>query len=291
VDIWGVLAVLFAGAFFATLIIALFYWRAVRPQLMNMTPPAAPPSALAPQQDEAIQEALQALNESLVRHSSLIARLPTSFEVRAPVDREALAHKLDALQTALTEQSRVLARLEREIDALGSDVGMRDELAAVQEELGSQQVALRILHDLVSALNEGTLNLSATLTAQKDALITLQERQEQNAEMLQVLQDQIGQILIAQQTSARMLDTLASQPVRGAGKARTGGLQDIRGIGPVYARRLKEKGIETFEQLAILTPDELYAVLDVPRWRFDAEKWIAQARMFAEEQKETEQAQ
>jgi predicted flap endonuclease-1-like 5' DNA nuclease len=59
-------------------------------------------------------------------------------------------------------------------------------------------------------------------------------------------------------------------------------LTDIKGIGPVYAGLLHEAGIETFTQLASLTPDELLNLIDVPSWRrINAEEWIDQASLFA----------
>lgn len=54
-------------------------------------------------------------------------------------------------------------------------------------------------------------------------------------------------------------------------------LREIKGIGPVYALRLYEAGINTFAELAALTPEELeekFGVLDIA----DPESWIAQAK-------------
>ena len=54
-------------------------------------------------------------------------------------------------------------------------------------------------------------------------------------------------------------------------------LREIKGIGPVYALRLYEAGIDTFAELAALTPEELeekIGVLDIA----DPESWITQAK-------------
>lgn len=54
-------------------------------------------------------------------------------------------------------------------------------------------------------------------------------------------------------------------------------LREIKGIGPVYALRLYEAGIDTFAELAALTPEELeekFGVLEIA----DPESWIAQAK-------------
>ena len=52
-------------------------------------------------------------------------------------------------------------------------------------------------------------------------------------------------------------------------------LEQINGIGPVFANRLNEAGIYTYSQLASSTPDELKRITGVTRW--DPADWIAQA--------------
>lgn len=56
-------------------------------------------------------------------------------------------------------------------------------------------------------------------------------------------------------------------------------LEEIKGIGPVFANRLNEAGILTFEQLAATTPDELARITGVTRW--DPADWIAEANALA----------
>ena len=62
-------------------------------------------------------------------------------------------------------------------------------------------------------------------------------------------------------------------------------LEAINGIGPVYAGRLQTAGIETFAQLAELTPDRIQEIIGSIRsgHMIEAEKWIAEARQFAEQ--------
>lgn len=55
-------------------------------------------------------------------------------------------------------------------------------------------------------------------------------------------------------------------------------LEDIRGIGPVYASRLQAAGIRTFADLAARTPDDLIQILGPRRVPVDLEEWIAEAR-------------
>jgi len=86
-----------------------------------------------------------------------------------------------------------------------------------------------------------------------------------------------------------MVTQLGAVPLR-PGQDR---LTEIRGIGPVYAGRLYKAGIQTFAQLASMTPDELYRLLDEPKWRLraiDAESWIRQAAARAAPNEKDERA-
>lgn len=53
----------------------------------------------------------------------------------------------------------------------------------------------------------------------------------------------------------------------------------VKGIGPVYQRKLRDIGINSFNQLVKADPDRLRRMLDVKSWqRVDVESWIQQAR-------------
>ena len=62
-------------------------------------------------------------------------------------------------------------------------------------------------------------------------------------------------------------------------------LHAIKGIGPVFARRLKEAGITTFDQLTTLKPAKMEEILGTPYKRFFAkqENIIAQAKEYAKQ--------
>ena len=61
--------------------------------------------------------------------------------------------------------------------------------------------------------------------------------------------------------------------------------QAIKGIGPVFSKRLHEAGIHTFEQLSRLTPQQLEEILGDLYKRFFSkqESILAQAREFAQQ--------
>ncbi len=63
----------------------------------------------------------------------------------------------------------------------------------------------------------------------------------------------------------------------------------IKGIGPVFARRLREAGINTFEQLSQLTPERLGDILGdrYKRLFSNQETILAQAKDFAQQKTQT----
>lgn len=56
-------------------------------------------------------------------------------------------------------------------------------------------------------------------------------------------------------------------------------LEAIHGIGPVYAGRLREAGIQTFADLATVSPDRVREIIGPTQYgqTVDAESWIAEA--------------
>ena len=56
-------------------------------------------------------------------------------------------------------------------------------------------------------------------------------------------------------------------------------LEEIDGIGPVYAASLSEAGIENFADLAAATPEDLRAAIGAEAWQTtDTESWVAEAQ-------------
>lgn len=59
-------------------------------------------------------------------------------------------------------------------------------------------------------------------------------------------------------------------------------LEQISGVGPTYARRLRAAGVKTFAQLASRTPEELREIVGAAAWQADPASWIQQARQFSQ---------
>jgi len=57
----------------------------------------------------------------------------------------------------------------------------------------------------------------------------------------------------------------------------------IKGIGPVYQWKLRDAGVNTYQQLAASDPAQLRRMLDIKEWqRTDVASWIEQARDWAQ---------
>ncbi len=67
------------------------------------------------------------------------------------------------------------------------------------------------------------------------------------------------------------------------GTRQTERLQDVNGIGQVYARKLNDAGIYTFAELADVSVDRLTEIINPQEWQsLDFDAWIRQARTYAQ---------
>ena len=81
------------------------------------------------------------------------------------------------------------------------------------------------------------------------------------------------------------MDDLPPDPITSPHPATNGNgdrLQQINGIGNVFAGRLEAAGIKTFAQLAQLSPERAVEIVKAKPWQVaDAEAWITQAQEFS----------
>jgi len=70
----------------------------------------------------------------------------------------------------------------------------------------------------------------------------------------------------------------------GEGPAAAGTADDltkINGIGPTFARRLNESGINTYAALAAATPERIREITQVAEWQSNPADWIKEAKDLA----------
>jgi predicted flap endonuclease-1-like 5' DNA nuclease len=255
---------------------------------------------------------LAGLDERLTRQDQKLDRLESKLDSRlgAPeADREPVKALIQAQAVKLvqigarldewadfrarsddrmSEHARILAELDRELAAQAQTVRLLDTkvsehttmLVTAATERREQAVMLAAA---ATEQREQAAMLATAATERREQAATLAtaatERHEQ-ATLLQRILSQIGQVVPAISKAAKA----PSHP----GQER---LTDIKGIGPVYASRLYEAGIQTFRQLAAMTPEEVYPLLKLPEWRLrsaDVPDWIEQAEHFASQREKVE---
>ena len=173
----------------------------------------------------------------------------------------ATAH--EAMATMLSEQAAQLAEVNTQLQAWAArDSQVVDSarlLAEVDQRLASQT---EITAQIDAKMSESTALLQETVA----------ERREQ-AGLLQKTGDLLDKLYPT-------LDRVSSAHIPRVRDR----LTDINGIGPVYAAKLYEAGVDTFEELAALSSEEIQSIVGLPRWRLRVSEmlsWIEQAKMLA----------
>jgi|GEM_PF-3373669 predicted flap endonuclease-1-like 5' DNA nuclease len=79
-----------------------------------------------------------------------------------------------------------------------------------------------------------------------------------------------------QPVTTAVVEAAVAQP-----PARYDDLTAIKGIGPTFARRLKEAGITSYVALAGASREQLQEITRAADWQANPEEWIAQAKALA----------
>jgi predicted flap endonuclease-1-like 5' DNA nuclease len=186
------------------------------------------------------------------------------------------------------EHARILAELDRELAAQAQTVRLLDSkvsehttmMVTAATERREQAAMLAIAADERREQAAMLATVSNEQREQMAMLATATTEQREQTTLLQRILSQIGQVVPA-------VSKVAKAPLQ-PGQER---LTDIKGIGPVYASKLYEAGIQTFRQLAAMTPEEVYTLLNLPEWRLrsaDVPDWIEQAEHFASQREKVE---
>lgn len=147
-----------------------------------------------------------------------------------------------------------------------------------QKSTSAEEGALAVLDRLAAAEArvrelEGKLRLS-----------TEQTHFPEQPEVLSGISDLWGIEKASERTTSRK-DNLVEPSRSGKTEPETPSddLQRINGIGPVFARRLKEAGILTFSDLAQQAPESLKEIVGLKSMQLaDPERWIAEAQALSE---------
>jgi predicted flap endonuclease-1-like 5' DNA nuclease len=237
-------------------------------------------------QTDAVKTFTGLLDEQAAKLAGLDARLSRQDD---KLDR--LESKLDSRLIAPSsgaDQEQLTALIQAQADKLVQIGARLDEWTAARTRSGETLDEKLTEHARVLAELDRELAAQAQIVRMLDTkvnehttmLVTAATERREQAGLLQRILDQIGRVVPAVSKAAK------APPPPGQDR-----LTDINGIGPVYASRLYEAGIQTFRQLAAVTPEELYTLLNLPRWRVrsvDAASWIEQAEHLASQREKVE---
>jgi uncharacterized coiled-coil protein SlyX len=257
------------------------------------------------QELESLQPMLRAQSEAVASLTSLLgdhsARL-AGLDSRLSRHEAALAEqssKLGALDRLEAQMGQLDGRLAQAVSGVERDplagliqtqaeklvnISARLDEWAVTRARQDDQLAehARILAGLdreMAAQAQLVQRLDAKVSEHTTMLVTAATERREQAGRLDRILVQLGLMF-------PMLERFVSTPPLREYQDR---LTDIKGIGPVYSSKLYEAKIHTFKQLAALTPEELQALISVPRWRaINAESWIEQAKLLAAQQDKVE---
>jgi uncharacterized coiled-coil protein SlyX len=215
---------------------------------------------------------LEGIDERLARQTTRLDHLVSALERGSGV----AVQDDESLNALIRAQSNQLMGISTRLDQWSAASSRSDEklaeqariLAELDRELAAQA---QVVQKLDGKVNEHTTMLVAAAA----------ERREQSGRLDRILQ-QLGQMI---PLVNRVIPT--PQPHH-HGEDR---LTDIKGIGPVYASKLYEAGVESFRQLATMTPDEILILLNLPEWRrrgVNPQNWIEQAQTLASQREKVE---
>ena len=102
------------------------------------------------------------------------------------------------------------------------------------------------------------------------------DAERQLREELRQAQDEIAAL---QQQMAQESQPLSDDSANDHADDPADDLDEIDGIGPVFAHRLRQAGIVTFADLAVVTPDALRSAIGAEDWQSaNTEAWVAEAQ-------------
>ena len=311
------LAILSLGAFVTVLLTAIFYIFTIRPRLLEPVSLASLGmlddklrAELAEQREHVAQ-----LNEALLHHTEALvnisapkldtgalAELHTLLKAQGDAARQIteLLHAHGQRLAALDERvgrlsTRVSTLSEVDLGALRATLQTHSErLEAIGAQIeawgaaqtGDDQRLAEYAHTLaqidraLAAQAQVSQRIDEKLTEHTTLLVDAASERREQTGLLRQIETQVARLF-------PLLNRLLDMPPRPAQDR----LTDIKGIGPVYAGKLYEAGIQTFKQLAAMSPDEILALLNVPSWRtrsIDVQHWIEQAKHLASQREKVE---
>jgi predicted flap endonuclease-1-like 5' DNA nuclease/regulator of replication initiation timing len=224
--------------------------------------------------NETLKENLQELQDRLEEVEGLQLTAEEKLEA-ALAENNQLVGDVQLMEAEIFTFEAKVEQLTRELQQIQEQVAdleqralaAESQLAAVEAERDNAQVQLQQA-ELVNAEQK------AGITALQQKLQEAEATQQQLAVVEEKLQTADAHI-------QKLQDTVEDVQVKMnySGKSE---LQLIRGIGPTYARRLSEFGIQSFADLADCNPEQVASIIKKKNWQaVDIQVWLDEAKALA----------
>lgn len=205
--------------------------------------------------DQTLKEALEIQSDAIRAVGNAVATQQKAQETTAELGREVTEGYFEALETSLEEWENSLDDARTAANQSIEDIGRLQKHAndSVQNEVSD---ALKTYNEFTAAYvdlmtSAATTGLNAVDTGQEQIQVTVEEKAKTVSETGG--QEIVEEIEISDDAE----------------------IEDVNGIGPTYAERLRNEGITSVRDLAVSTPDEIAEAADVGVDR--AHDWIKQA--------------
>lgn len=226
------------------------------------------------QTNEALRENLLDAQDRLeeLQGLSLIAEeklaTTTAENARLVSDIQLMEGEIALLQTRVEQINETLQQVQRRRAELEQQVATAEIQYSASE--AEKDLALKQLQEA---------DLAA---AEQNARIATLEKQLHEAESVRSkLEEAKAKLQTADQHIQKLQDSVEDAHVMMSYSGKNE-LQLIRGIGPAYARRLNEFGINSFSDLAKCAPEQIATIIKKKNWQAaDIQDWIDEAKALA----------
>lgn len=256
-----------------------------------------------------LENHVRAIEKDFTGSGQQIGRLKETL-ARAEEQVGALRQERDTLQAEKQTLRDRLAATEEELATIGANeaasqdnsieidrlVTERDSAHSEINRLRSALGSMKTQQERAAAIQDENDQLTARLESAENELLTEHNRLVAAELKLQNMEDALADERLKVQQLTQQVDSEAAEKVAqlqaeldardlatlALNRTTTDRLQEINGIGNVFAQRFNDEGVHTYEQLAALESERIVEIVKAKSWqKIDADSWIAQARAFS----------